>query len=150
MLINIFGSGALANNVIIDSGPLFALFNSRDHYNQWASRQAATIKAPLVTCEAVISETTFLMMRNNMSLDALFEFINRGDLVIKPVFNTKPNQRRIRNIVKNYANLPASFADACLVHMARYTRGARIFTLDADFHIYRDTDDNPLSLISQN
>jgi predicted nucleic acid-binding protein len=41
-----------------------------------------------------------------------------------------------------------SFADACLVAMADGAPGARIFTLDRDFLIYRGHDDAALALLA--
>jgi uncharacterized protein len=34
-------------------------------------------------------------------------------------------------------NVPASSADACLVRMSELHDRCRVFTLDADFHMYR-------------
>jgi predicted nucleic acid-binding protein len=36
-----------------------------------------------------------------------------------------------------YADVPMSFADACLVHMTETLADPVIFTLDTDFRIYR-------------
>ncbi|MFZ4699559.1 MAG: PIN domain-containing protein, partial [Candidatus Methylumidiphilus sp.] len=47
--------------VIVDTGILVALQNRNDHYHEWAVRKLAHITPPLLTCEAVISETCFLL-----------------------------------------------------------------------------------------
>lgn len=138
----------MADKIIIDTGPLLAYLDNRDGYHHWVTEQMAEIEPPLYTCEAVISETIFLLKRENIRTMYLFEILVRGDLVIEPVFNTQTNQKRIRAFIANYADLPASFADACLVRMHDTTRGASIFTLDDDFNIYRSQSGNPLSLIA--
>lgn len=43
----------------------------------------------------------------------------------------------IRGIMRKYRDLPASFADACLVHMADELDTGDILTLDSDFVTYR-------------
>lgn len=51
-------------------------------------------------------------------------------------------------LMRRYANVPMSFADACLVAIAEQHTDARIFTLDGDFHIYRAGNGGPLRLIA--
>jgi uncharacterized protein len=43
----------------------------------------------------------------------------------------------IQALFKRYDSAPASLADACLVRMSRLYERYLVFTLDADFHIYR-------------
>ncbi|GAK49805.1 hypothetical protein U14_01029 [Candidatus Moduliflexus flocculans] len=43
----------------------------------------------------------------------------------------------IRALMQKYANVPMSFADACLVRMAELYDDSAILTLDSDFLIYR-------------
>lgn len=43
----------------------------------------------------------------------------------------------IQPLFKRYDNVPASLADACLVRMSEMHPASRVFTLDSDFHIYR-------------
>ena len=40
-------------------------------------------------------------------------------------------------LVAKYASVPMSLADACLVRMAEVHSAGRVFTLDADFRLYR-------------
>ena len=55
---------------------------------------------------------------------------------------------RVMALMERYANVPMSFADACLVALAESMPGARLFTLDRDFLIYRQHDDEPLALLA--
>nr|VFK15176.1 MAG: hypothetical protein BECKLPF1236B_GA0070989_107312 [Candidatus Kentron sp. LPFa] len=55
------------NRIIVDTGPLVALLGERDARHQWVKGQMATIRPPMLTCEAVISETCFLLGRNGKS-----------------------------------------------------------------------------------
>jgi predicted nucleic acid-binding protein len=52
----------------------------------------------------------------------------------------------VRALMRRYANVPMSLADACLVRMAE-TTGLPICTLDHDFAIYRARGRRDLDLI---
>jgi len=134
--------------ILIDTGPLYAFFNKRDQWNWWVGKTLGEYKPPLYTCESVISETIFLLQRSSMEIEGLMELITRGQLVVQPAFTSKKDQKRIEQILTNYQNLPASFADACLVRMAEVHESSQIMTLDSDFTIYRKSGGDPISLIS--
>jgi uncharacterized protein len=44
---------------------------------------------------------------------------------------------RVHALFERYDNMPASLADTCLVRISELHARCRVFTLDADFHIYR-------------
>lgn len=134
-------------NVLIDTGPLYALFDKGDQYYRWAKQSIGSLKKPLITCEPVLTEAIFLMLRSGINPGPLFEFIERGDLKVNRVFSGEQNQKQIRELIHSYSRLPCSFADACLVCMVDDARNARIFTIDSDFNIYRDQKGEPLPLI---
>lgn len=48
---------------IVDAGPLVALLNRRDAHHGWATGRFQAYSDPLLTCEAVLSETAFLVRR---------------------------------------------------------------------------------------
>jgi predicted nucleic acid-binding protein len=50
--------------------------------------------------------------------------------------------------LERYANLPMSFADACLVRMSEIERDCIIFTTDRDFLTYRRNRRQAIPLIS--
>ena len=50
--------------------------------------------------------------------------------------------------MERYANVPTSFADACLVAMSEATAGTRVFTLDRDFLIYLQEDEKAVALLA--
>ena len=134
--------------ILIDTGPLYAFFDQNDQYNHWAGEQFAKITQPMLTCEAVIAETVFLMLGSGISPEYLFTFIERGHLKISPVLANPSQIQRIGNIIIKYNNLAASFADACLVEICEKRSPVKIFTLDKHFSIYRTSKGKPLSLIS--
>ena len=51
----------MRRQVVLDTGPLVAFLNRRDRHHGWATGQLAEVEAPLLTCEAVLSEACFLL-----------------------------------------------------------------------------------------
>jgi len=135
-------------SIFIDTGPLYAFFDQRDQYNRWTGEQFAKIRQPLITCEAVVAETVFLMLGSGISPDNLFELTKRDHLQILPVLSKPEGFERIREVVSKYSNLPASVADASLLYLAEENRESKVFTLDHHFTIYRTPKGKTLSLIS--
>jgi predicted nucleic acid-binding protein len=124
-----------AVKLLCDTGPLVAFLNRSDQYHAWASEQFDRIFQPLLTCEAVISETVFLLQDDGLSADPVFEAIERGKLVVQ--FSAEEHWPDLRRLVRKYANLPMSLADACLVRMAELVGHCQVFTTDRHFRIYR-------------
>jgi predicted nucleic acid-binding protein len=55
--------------------------------------------------------------------------------------------RRVHELMTKYADVPMSFADACLVTLAETLGDALVFTIDGDFTIYRRKRNRRLELI---
>ena len=68
-----------------------------------------------------------------------------GALVVE---NPYPgSMERVHQAMKKYRDLPASFADICLLSMADNIPNSRIMTLDQDFRVYRKRNGKALDLI---
>ncbi len=124
----------MKRRVIVDTGILVAVLNKNDRHHAWVVRELTQIEPPLLTCDAVISETCFLA-RNYAKQDILFKWLEQG--TIKPVFQLADNIQAVRSLMVKYVNVPMSFADACLVRMAEVYEGSSVFSVDTDFLIYR-------------
>jgi predicted nucleic acid-binding protein len=122
-------------NVLLDTGPLVALLNRRDRHHQWATEQWAEIAPPLSTCESVLAEACFLLRDLDDGPGRVLEFVARG--VLKVPFRVESEAGTIAGLLRRYASVPMSLADACLVWMVERDARARVFTLDDDFRIYR-------------
>ena len=125
----------MRTRIILDTGPLVALLNTRDRHHKWAARQWEDIEPPLLTCESVISEACFLLMVDPRGPRAVFEMISRH--VVTVGFSLDAQAARIASLMKKYADVPVSVADACLVRMSEELHGSTILTLDGDFRTYR-------------
>ena len=121
--------------VIVDTGPLVAFLTRRERYNSWARQQFALIEPPLITCEAVITETCFLVQNIDKGLDNLMQLLQRG--VVEISFHLADELPAVSRLLKRYASAPMSLADACLVRMAEQHTTSPVLTLDSHFRIYR-------------
>jgi len=125
----------MKQDVILDTGPLVAYLSENDNYHDWAKEQLKQISFPLLTCEAVITETGFLVQRNTGSSQIIVEMLQQGLLVIPFILSEEVDA--INELMQKYRNVPTSLADACLVRMAEIYSDSEVLTLDSDFYIYR-------------
>lgn len=130
---------------LVDTGPLYALINRREQYHAWVVRQAAQLDAPFHTCEAVLSEAHFLLQRVHGGSSALNAMVEAGRIAV--AFSYADHVERIHELMRDYADVPMSFADACLVRMAETHPAAHILTTDDDFRVYRRHRREPLDLL---
>ena len=119
----------------MDTGPLVALLNQSDHAHSWVLQQMADIQPPLISCEAVLAEATYLTRQVPGARIALIEMVGEGFLSIGVA--VADQHAALLAMVRRYANVPMSLADACLVRMAELYPQSPILTLDRDFEVYR-------------
>jgi len=121
--------------ILIDSGPLIALFDADDKHHKKAVNFIKENKLPIVTTLASITETLHLLDFNRNAQIDFLDWISNGALEIHnidiPAFN------RLRDLTVKYKDLPMDFADACLVYLAEELNITKIATIDRDFTIYR-------------
>ena len=121
--------------ILIDSGPLIALFDSSDRYHQAAVDFIKTNKYPLATTLASITETLHLLDFNRNAQIDFLEWVHRGAVEIHNIENS--DFKRLRELTEKYRDLPMDFADSCLVYLAEKLNLNTIATIDRDFTIYR-------------
>lgn len=122
-------------SVIVDTGPLVALLSRREHHHAWARKVLDTIEPPIFTCDAVLSEACFLLQDAEGGHDAVLELVTRG--IVRSDFRVTAEVDSLRALMKKFANVPMSLADACLVRMTELDQKSVVLTLDSDFGIYR-------------
>ncbi|SPE37779.1 PilT protein domain protein [Candidatus Sulfopaludibacter sp. SbA6] len=123
----------MAKNVVVDAGFLVALLSRRDSQHQWAVTQASGHSPPWRTCEAVLSEALHLLgAQGEPGLSAL---LRRRALVA--AFHLDNDLEPVLDLLRKYADVPMSLADACLVRMTETLPDPLILTTDSDFRIYR-------------
>ena len=122
-------------SVVVDTGPIVAMLDADEANHDWAMLQVQRLRAPLVTCEAVLTEAAFLMSRAGADSSIVPKLITRGFVTIAKLFDDDAAQ--IVRLMARYRNVPMSLTDACLVKLVERTPNATLFTLDSDFSIYR-------------
>lgn len=115
------------------------------NHHAWATQQAARLALPFRTCEAVLSEVYFLLAHVYNGRRQLGRMIQPERLDVS--FSFKAHRERVLERMSRYENVPMSFADACLVRMAELDEGARVFTTERDFLIYRKHRDRRLPIL---
>lgn len=89
----------------------------------------------MLTCEAVLSESCFLLGKVPGGSLAVMELVSRG--AVSAPFRFADEAEAVAELLARYASVPMSFADACLVRMAEQHRASAVLTLDRDFMVYR-------------
>jgi predicted nucleic acid-binding protein len=125
----------VAASVIVDTGPIVALLDADDQHHAWVKGQFARLRPPLLTCEAVLTESCFLLARGGGDSSAVIQLVERGVLSVAQLLDSEAAS--IARLMRRYENVPMSLADACLVRLIELTNQSTLFTLDLDFEIYR-------------
>lgn len=120
-------------SVLVDAGFVVALLVERDTNHAWARLEAANRPPPWHTCEAVISESFYLLGAGGEPNFA--ELLRRS--AITPSFRFADSKEAVLSLMRKYADVPMSFADACLVRMTELLPEPILLTTDSDFQIYR-------------
>nr|HPO15309.1 PIN domain-containing protein [Candidatus Hydrogenedentota bacterium] len=112
--------------IVLDTGPLVASINKRDRFYAWARTQLAQLQAPLITCEAVLAESCFLLQEYDYGSAAVLEMVRRGILNID--FHVESQIEAIAKLMSKYSDVPMSLADACLVRLAELHPQSAVMT----------------------
>ncbi len=131
--------------VLVDSGPLIALFNGADRWHApvlaWLQ---ARPQAQLISTWPVATEVCALLARrihNEAALDFL-RWAQRGALAFDlPQASTLPE---VLSLSERFADLPFDLADASIAEAAARLKLKHILSIDADFDVYRDRAGKPL------
>jgi predicted nucleic acid-binding protein len=123
----------MAATVLVDTSFLIALFSRRDPNHVWASGLLKRWAPPWRTCDAVLSETCHMIGSAGMPL--LTGFLRDRGLTIN--CTSEIGLDEVLSLMEKYADIPMSFADACLVRMTEVSPDPTLLTTNTDFRIYR-------------
>lgn len=121
-------------NIIVDSGPLIALFDRSDRYHGQAITFLKSVKNRLITNLPVITEVVYVL---DFSATAQRDFLYWAEKALRIDQKTVADMPRIRSILEKCADLPADFADASVEALAERLRTRFVASMDKDFTIYR-------------
>ena len=120
---------------ILLDGVVVALLDRSERHHVQCATVVAKLGRPLVTCETVIAESCYFAAAALKGTELVLENVARGVFLIP--FQLSRVATPVRNIMRKYSDLPADFADACLIHLADELNTGEILTLDRDFAHYR-------------
>lgn len=125
----------MLNTVLIDTGPLIALFDRDDKYHTSIVEFIKNTNYRFISTTAVLTETMYMLDFNTAVQLNFLEWIMKEGVIIHEI--KQSNIKRIIDLTKKYSDRPMDFADATLV-IAAEERGIRqIISIDSDFNIYR-------------
>jgi len=119
-------------SIIVDTGPVVALFRAGDEHHEAAKKLIESTRALLISTWPVVTEACHFLGRDGKR--ALLTFIRRGALRPDPL--SVDDVPRLDELLSRYDRM--DFADATLVLLAEKTGVTDIFTIDRrDFEVYR-------------
>jgi predicted nucleic acid-binding protein len=121
--------------VLLDTGVIVALLDRSERHHRSCVAALQAVTAPLVTCEAVIAESCYLLRALSGASSAILENVVKGTFQIP--FQLSRSAPQIQRVFRKYQDREVDFADACLIHLATEFQAGEILTLDHDFEIYR-------------
>ena len=125
----------MLNTVLIDAGPIIALFDKDDKYHKNIINFIKDKKYKFITTTAVLTEVSFMLNFNVDVQISFFEWVMREGVILHEV--AQRDIARIIELTKKYKDIPMDFADATLIIAAEQRGIKKIISLDSDFYIYR-------------
>ncbi|MBX3732677.1 MAG: pilus assembly protein [Verrucomicrobiae bacterium] len=117
---------------IADTGFLVAFLNSRDEHHGWAVALAAQVTAPLLTCEAVLTEAAYLLGNTGLVMDVL------ASGLIDVEFSVIANRTHLSELSVRFGDQRPDLCDLCVVRMSELFPDHAVLTTDRkDFAVYR-------------
>jgi predicted nucleic acid-binding protein len=122
--------------IIVDTGPLVALFDRRDSAHRRCVTTLKGIREPIRTTTPVLTEAFHMLGPHSLASDNLRRFVTDGGLGVW--FLTAGALQRSFELMELYRDHPMDLADASMVVAAEELGLRKVFTLDrADFASYR-------------
>lgn len=134
-------------SVLVDTGPLIALYNPNDSaHGECAAVVGELPVGKAYTCWPVVVEASYLLRAYPRERERLFDAIAADEFVLLPL--DRDDLLRIRFVLSKYADQQIDLADAALVHLVEREGIGAIFTLDRrHFQLFRDAGGSPFHLI---
>ncbi len=122
--------------ILVDTGPLIALFNPRDGQHTRCHTLLRTLREPLVTTVPVLTEAFHMLGPGGRGASNLQMFIQRDGLSVW--FLDATRLQHAFDLMAQYADHPMDLADASLLVAAEVLSIRQVSTIDRqDFATYR-------------
>ena len=131
--------------VLLDTGVIVALLDRSEKFHQACAETVGELEAPLITCEAVIAESCYLLRNLAGAPEAVIENVAAG--VFQIPFQLSREAVGLKQVLRKYRDRKIDLADACLIRLAEEFETADILTLDRDFAVYRWSRNKPFRIL---
>lgn len=123
--------------ILVDTGPLVALFDPKDPDHFHCKKIIKGIgQISLVTTLAVLDEAFHMLQPDSKGSQQLINFIVGGYMEIDYIDDAVLH--RAFELMDQYADRPMDFADATIIAIAENRKTKDVFTIDRnDFQTYR-------------
>ena len=121
--------------ILVDTGPLVALFDPADGSHERCVETLRSIEEPIGTTVPVLTEAFHLLSPGSLGSQRLIDFVSAGGLLVWCLDDA--TLRRAFDLMVRYADFPMDLADASLVVAAESLGLRTVFTIDRDFAAYR-------------
>ena len=122
--------------ILVDTGPIVALFNPADADHQRCVDVLRKIHQPIATTVPVLTEAFHLLHPASVGARRLTDFLI--DESLRVLFLEDQSLARAFQLMQQYADAPMDLADASLVAMAERLNLRTVFTIDRrHFRTYR-------------
>jgi hypothetical protein len=136
----------MADELLLDTGAFVALVDRSETRHADCVATLEQWSGPIVSTEAVLTETLYLVGPKWEAQQVCLEFFLRGAFLLIP--SSRASLQRVAALMKKYRDLPMDFADATLVALGEELLTDWVFTLDRrGFFVYRLRGRKPFRLI---
>lgn len=125
----------MQKRVVIDSGPLIALFDKDDRYHEKALKFIKKFSGELISNCAVITEVSHLLDFSVAVQIDFLQWIFDGGITVADIATN--DLLRIIELTEKYSDLPMDFADASLIVLCERMKIREVASIDKDFGINR-------------
>ncbi len=120
---------------LLDTGVIVAPLDRSERFHQACADAVHRMHAPLITCEAVIAESCYLLRSLPGAPEAVLENVAAG--IFQVPFQLSRDAPGVKQVFRKYRDCKIDLTDACLIRLADEFETPDILTLDKDFAIYR-------------
>lgn len=123
-------------SILIDAGPLIALFDRSDKYHLKAIQFIKEFEGELWTTWPVVTEVSHMLDFNIKVQLNFLTWIERGGLKLFDLDNS--HLYRFTELIARFDDVPMDLADASLIVVSEVMNYKEIASIDSDFYIYRN------------
>ena len=122
-------------SIVVDAGPLIALFDRDDAHHQQAVEFLRRVgDCRLVTTSLVVEEVAAMLSDVQPNLVRFLEWLSAAVEIDDAL---REDLARMIEVIEKYSDLPADLADVSLVALCERRSIVTIASINSDFDVYR-------------